>query len=398
MTTETLSNRMKGYEHAQQQYFLPGLPVIVRLDGKCFSSWTRGLDKPFDRRLMAAFDAVTQGLVNVSGARLAHTYSDEISLLLYADSHESQIYCQGKPQKLISVLASTLTVLFQSEILRWRITGPNYAPPAYFDARAFSLPSLDEAANYFRWRELDAIRNSIASLAQAHFSPKQLHGKSGDEMKAMMVMGCVFWDDLSPRETRGQYVARRKVFKELDSDSLARIPEGKRPDGPIERHEVQLLEMPPWADIWNPVEAMLGGRLTLTSSGIRRRAACKLRPRLGWRQEAHLRKRGEVPTEMGQIERTEIMRAEQRPGVYEGPTCDGRRPRWMTDTRSGEEEVGEEGILSIDCRTFPPGTTIVISVPDCPDCGTQAGDPIGGEVPDCDCGFDWEEWAGGRFS
>lgn len=280
-----LSERMKGYEHAQQQYFIPGLPVIVRLDGKCFSSWTRGLDKPFDQRLMDAFDAVTQGLVKVSGARLAHTYSDEISLLLYVDNHESQIYCQGKPQKLITVLASTLTLLFQSATNGWRkdrrthgadfcdvAAAPMGMPPAYFDARAFALPSLDEAANYFRWRELDAIRNSVSSLAQSYFSPTWLKGMSGDQMKTELrkitaaqeslpagkVEPITTWESLSPRETRGQYVARRKVFKELDAETLVRIDEGHRPDGPIERHEVQLLDMPPWATLTNPAEVLLG--------------------------------------------------------------------------------------------------------------------------------------------
>ncbi len=280
-TNMKLSERMKGYERAQQQYFLPGLPVIVRLDGKCFSSWTRGLDKPFDRRLMAAFDAVTQGLVKVSGARLAHTYSDEISLLLYADSHESQIYYQGKPQKLITVLASTLTVAFRLAVGEWR--PPRPWEPAYFDARAFSLPSIDEAANYFRWRELDAVRNSISSLAQAHFSPKQLHGKDGEAMKTMLRDACdgttmadglvPKWESLSARETRGQYVARRKVFKELDDDTLARIPEKNRPEGPIERHEVQLLDMPPWTEITNPIEALLGALPEDDMAEERRRAA-----------------------------------------------------------------------------------------------------------------------------
>lgn len=100
---------------------------------------------------------------------------------------------------------------------------------------------------------------------------------------------------------------------------------------------------------------------------------------------------------MSELSMTEIERTEQRPDVYDGPTCDGRRPRWMTETRSGPDEI-KDGIVSLDCRTFPPGTTIVVSVPDCPQCGTQAEDPHVGRVPDCPCGFDWEAWAGDRFS
>lgn len=56
---------------------------------------------------------------------------------------------------------------------------------ATFDARVFSVPERD-VANYFVWRQQDAIRNAIASLGQAHFSAKELHGKSTEDIKEML--------------------------------------------------------------------------------------------------------------------------------------------------------------------------------------------------------------------
>jgi len=99
------------------------------------------------------------------------------------------------------------------------------------------------------------------------------------------------------------------------------------------------------------------------------------------------------------LELTELMRAEQRPDVYYGLTGNGRRPRWIADTRSGLDEIGDDGIAKLDCRLFPPGTTIIVSVPDCPECGIEAEPPEAGKVPSCSgCGFDWEAWAGDYFS
>lgn len=100
----------------------------------------------------------------------------------------------------------------------------------------------------------------------------------------------------------------------------------------------------------------------------------------------------------GAMTTAEHMRAEQRPDVYHGESCDGRRPRWIVDTRSGPDEAGDEGILKLDCRTFPPGTAVIVSFPECPSCDLPAKDPVGGKVEPCACGFDWENWAGEYYS
>ena len=48
----TLGERMKEYEKVSRTKLMRRTPVIIRLDGKAFHTWTRGLDKPFDRNLM----------------------------------------------------------------------------------------------------------------------------------------------------------------------------------------------------------------------------------------------------------------------------------------------------------------------------------------------------------
>lgn len=85
--TDELGNRMKKYEDAYRHY-LPGkLPVIIRLDGKAFHTWTRGLPRPYCQSLMTAMDTVAKSLCSqVQNTVMAYTQSDEISLLLMEET------------------------------------------------------------------------------------------------------------------------------------------------------------------------------------------------------------------------------------------------------------------------------------------------------------------------
>ena len=53
-----LDTRMKKYEYVTRTYLTCRMPVIVRLDGKAFHTFTRGLKKPFDPVFNSAMDAV----------------------------------------------------------------------------------------------------------------------------------------------------------------------------------------------------------------------------------------------------------------------------------------------------------------------------------------------------
>ena len=51
-----LDTRMKKYEYVTRTYLTCRMPVIVRLDGKAFHTFTRGLKKPFDPVFNSAMD------------------------------------------------------------------------------------------------------------------------------------------------------------------------------------------------------------------------------------------------------------------------------------------------------------------------------------------------------
>ena len=197
---DSLGDRMKRYEAASRVVLTPRLPMIIRVDGKAFHTYTRGFAKPIDYVLVQALTAAARTLMmEVQGARLAYLQSDEISILATDyETHETQPWFGKGLQKVCSVAASAATASFNRHVDR----------PAMFDARAFVLPR-EEVCNYFVWRQQDAERNSVQGLAQAHYSPKGLLYKSCREMRAMLdAEKGVVWGELPTLEKRGWCVLK----------------------------------------------------------------------------------------------------------------------------------------------------------------------------------------------
>ena len=79
MKNDDLGNRMKEYEGIESdRRCLPFLPVLARLDGKCFHSFTKDLNRPFDIRLSEMRKWTTKYLVEETNALLGYTQSDGI--------------------------------------------------------------------------------------------------------------------------------------------------------------------------------------------------------------------------------------------------------------------------------------------------------------------------------
>ena len=52
VTIMNLGDRMKQYESVSKTSLIHRMPVIIRLDGCHFHTFTKGFDKPFDKVLM----------------------------------------------------------------------------------------------------------------------------------------------------------------------------------------------------------------------------------------------------------------------------------------------------------------------------------------------------------
>jgi len=201
---DALGDRMKSSYENRTRYFLPRRTyTVIRLDGRAFHTYTRGLDRPFDAGLMEHMGLTARFLCEqITGVALAYTQSDEISLVLtdFA-TPKTEAWFDGNLQKITSVSASLATAKF-NELRPGKL--------AVFDSRAFTIPDPVEVGNYLVWRQQDATRNSISMAAQAYFSHKQLHGKSSNAMQEMLWAGHgVNWNDYDPRFKRGAIVYPR---------------------------------------------------------------------------------------------------------------------------------------------------------------------------------------------
>lgn len=200
--SDGLGDRMKAYEAVQRSYVMPRGIHCVRVDGRAFHSYLRKAEKPFDFAVMADMQAVGEGLCReISGAVFAYGQSDEISVIIQDTGVHSEPWFGGVVQKMVSVAASCCT----GHLIARR--GHNGLPQ--FDARVFTLPSWVEAANYIIWRQRDAVRNSVSMAAQARFSQKQLHGKTGPQMQEMLFTEHgINWSDYPDAAKRGWVLTR----------------------------------------------------------------------------------------------------------------------------------------------------------------------------------------------
>lgn len=256
---DLFGNRMKDYERMETgRKFMPGLPVYARIDGRSFSKFTKGMMRPYDIAMSNAMVATTKYLVDETHACIGYTQSDEISLCWFIDTRDGQIFFDGKIQKMVSVLAGLATARFNQY---GRELWPDRFERALpvFDARVFQLPNKVECANAFLWREFDATKNSISMAARSIYSHKELHQKNGSEMQEMLWQIGINWNDYPASFKRGTYVQRKATWVELDAATLAKIPENKRPDGPVQRHEIATLDLPPFATVTNRVEVIFDG-------------------------------------------------------------------------------------------------------------------------------------------
>ena len=81
---DDLGIRMKTfYEQIPKTKLMRRCPVLVRLDGRSFHTFTRGFKRPFDEILIRTMQETTKYLCeNIQGCVLGYTQSDEITLVL----------------------------------------------------------------------------------------------------------------------------------------------------------------------------------------------------------------------------------------------------------------------------------------------------------------------------
>lgn len=237
---DSLGDRMKRYEETSRTLLTPRTPVIVRVDGRAFHTYTRGF-RPFDHVLRNTMvEAAKKVAEEMQGFEVAYHQSDEVSFLLtdYADV-DTSAWFDYVSQKVCTIAASVMTAWFNKLILSnlmmpWTCESnyqpredgmrsyPDYDPLieaiksgkkiAYFDARAFNVPKED-VANYFLWRCKDWERNSVQMYCGQFFSHKQLHGKGrADRHEMLHGIGKNWATDVPAPFRNGTFILKDKTI------------------------------------------------------------------------------------------------------------------------------------------------------------------------------------------
>lgn len=205
---DALGDRMKSYYEGRTKTLLPRRTyTIIRIDGKAFHTYTRGLERPFDDNLINDMDETAMYLCeNIQGAKFAFVQSDEISILLTDfDKLQTSAWFDGNVQKITSISASLATAKF-NQLRPGKI--------ALFDSRVFTIPSNIEVENYFIWRQQDTVRNSISSVAQSLFSSKELHKVNVSQMQELCFQKGVNWNDFDDKKKRGRLIVKEYYDKD----------------------------------------------------------------------------------------------------------------------------------------------------------------------------------------
>lgn len=252
---DSLGDRMKeNYEARFKFKLLRRTPVIIRVDGKAFHSFTRGFNKPFDRVLSNAMDRTMKALCeNIQGCVFGYVQSDEITLVLNDYSKlTSCAWFDNEVQKMCSVSASMTTSYFNrafaDEVAKFKdlkdlvsrlLKNPsvdvdsilkaeyyiddytkavklyeaysNKLHTAMFDSRCFNIP-VEEVTNCVLWRQQDATRNSIEMVGRHYFSNSELYGKNTSNIQDMLMENHgVNWNDFPVRYKRGCSCFKRET-------------------------------------------------------------------------------------------------------------------------------------------------------------------------------------------
>jgi tRNA(His) 5'-end guanylyltransferase len=263
-----------NYESRARSYLTRRVPVIMRLDGKAFHTYTKKLKKPFDEGLIEDMAQTAKYLCeNIQGAKCAYVQSDEISILITDyDTLDTQAWFDYEVQKMCSISASIATAKFNQlrlerlmtnsgkwddnilceygALLDFRKDMSTKFSLASFDSRVFNIPK-EEVANYFLARQKDAVKNSISMLAQSLYSQKELHKKNQSDMQELCWQKGHNWNDLHWSKKRGSFVVKNTyINKELLNERFQKLSDKVYLKGleeivnPVVRNKWEIVETP----------------------------------------------------------------------------------------------------------------------------------------------------------
>lgn len=212
---DSFGDRMKAYEAASNYYLVKRMPVVIRLDGSHFHTFTKGFKKPFDDIMVTTMQETMQNLCeSIQGCVLGYTQSDEITLVLCDyQTLTTSAWFDNRLEKMCSIGGSMASRFFNRNFMLNIEKAKNQGEDvsvyerkiftADFDCRVFNVPKED-VCNAVLWRQKDAEKNSVQALAQSLFSHKELMGISTKDLQdKMFTEKGINWNDYPTYLKRG---------------------------------------------------------------------------------------------------------------------------------------------------------------------------------------------------
>lgn len=213
MKFDEFDKKMRVYEESLDQYILPDMYIVARLDGRSFTNLTKktcNFEAPFDTKFRDLMVDTVKALMEC-GFHIVYGYteSDEISLLFHPDDNTFG----RKVRKLNTTLAGEASAAFSLAL----------GKAATFDCRIVPLPNKDRVADYFVWRQEDSHRNSLNAHCywalrkegeDQNLATMELEGKSVAYKNELLFQKGINYNDLPSWQKRGIGVYFRDVDKE----------------------------------------------------------------------------------------------------------------------------------------------------------------------------------------
>ncbi|PXF41275.1 putative tRNA(His) guanylyltransferase [Gracilariopsis chorda] len=142
---------------------LPGCWAVIRLDGRCFTSFAKkhSFRKPNDERALNLSNAAAKQVLKTFDNHLVLAYgqSDEYSFVL---KRESNLFSR-RESKILSTVVSMFTSVY---VLMWsKFMDVELQEPPTFDGRIVLYPLTCHLRDYLSWRQADTHVNNLFNTA-----------------------------------------------------------------------------------------------------------------------------------------------------------------------------------------------------------------------------------------
>lgn len=221
MIFNTLKDKCEYYRSLCDTRLLPGVPVIVMVDGKNFSRLVRNkFKRPFDDWFIETMDGAARHVcMNVQNCICAFVQSDEISFIIN-DTPETDSPWSGRVCKLGSIIPATVTAYFNRMMFLSMAGDPDRQdsllsdigkmPDYVFDSKVWNVPNMDDAVAWLLYRQIDCVRNSKQQFCQTYIPHKELVGKSADEQVRICTERTgMDWNGLDDGKKLGRIITKK---------------------------------------------------------------------------------------------------------------------------------------------------------------------------------------------